>query len=80
MEAQQMLGVLGEYCKTDFGHVGDFILKKQLENIGKTETTFKDDDAPTLIDTLAYSLEKVIGTKQVKEVKKELRRKCELPI
>jgi len=65
--------------ETMFGQMGSFIVKKQLDDLTKGED-ISPDRLPFIINKLSESVISVMGPKAAKDLKRNLRRRCGLPV
>ncbi len=62
-----------------FGPMGNFIIKKQVEDLTKGKGV-NEDQLPFVINKLTESVVGVVGPDAAKDLKKRLKRRCGLPV
>jgi hypothetical protein len=62
-----------------FGPMGNFIIKKQVDDLSK-DGSISVDQLPFIINKLTESVVGVVGPDAAKDLKKRLKRRCGLPV
>lgn len=72
MEDDALLEMFRMEISQQIGFIGPFIIKKQLQNLGKTEETFTRADAHALIKSVIYVVNALFGRDRAALVEKRL--------
>ena len=73
------VSIFQEEFSTIFGPMGTFIIKKQVEDITKGQD-ITEDRLPFIIDQLSESVVSVVGPDAARDLKKQIKRRCGIPV
>ena len=73
------VSIFHEEFSNMFGPMGEFIIKKQVEELTKNED-ITPERLPSVIAHLSNSVESVMGKDSTRDLQKRLKRRCGLPV